>query len=95
MQTLLIASDHAGFEIKEFIKNSLETQGYTVKDYGTFSTKSMDYPDVVLVQDIPGDGNISLAYLDAGANVTYDVSSSRDNGLQAREGSQGSFHELE
>ncbi|MDR2408120.1 MAG: ribose 5-phosphate isomerase B [Bacteroidales bacterium] len=47
MQTVLMASDHAGFEIKEFIKNSLEAQGYTLKDYGTFSNESMDYPDVV------------------------------------------------
>ncbi|MDR0604326.1 MAG: RpiB/LacA/LacB family sugar-phosphate isomerase [Bacteroidales bacterium] len=47
MQIVLIASDHAGFETKEFIKNSLEIQGYTLKDYGTFSNESMDYPDVV------------------------------------------------
>jgi ribose 5-phosphate isomerase B len=47
MQTLLIAADHAGFETKEFIKKTLEAQGYTIKDYGTFSNESMDYPDVV------------------------------------------------
>ncbi|MDR1181139.1 MAG: RpiB/LacA/LacB family sugar-phosphate isomerase [Bacteroidales bacterium] len=54
MQTLLIAADHAGFETKEFIKKALEIQGYTMKDYGTFSTESMDYPDVVhpLAQEI-------------------------------------------
>ena len=47
METLLIASDHAGFETKEYIKQALEQQGYTIKDFGTFSNESMDYPDVV------------------------------------------------
>jgi ribose 5-phosphate isomerase B len=47
MDTLLIAADHAGFETKEYIKQFLEQQGYTIKDFGTFSNESMDYPDVI------------------------------------------------
>lgn len=47
MKTIPIASDHAGFELKECIKNTLEKEGYQFHDYGTFSTDSMDYPDVV------------------------------------------------
>ncbi|MBO4581976.1 MAG: ribose 5-phosphate isomerase B [Bacteroidales bacterium] len=47
MKTLLIAADHAGYETKEFIKQALEKEGYTLRDYGTFSSESMDYPDVV------------------------------------------------
>jgi ribose 5-phosphate isomerase B len=41
-----IASDHAGYEMKEFIKSFLEKDGYEIKDFGTFSSESMDYPDV-------------------------------------------------
>ncbi|MCR5554889.1 MAG: ribose 5-phosphate isomerase B [Bacteroidales bacterium] len=47
MKELLIAADHAGFETKEYIKQQLVKDGYTFKDFGTFSTESMDYPDVV------------------------------------------------
>lgn len=47
MNTLLIASDHAGYELKEYIKTTLGNEGYHFKDYGTFSADSMDYPDVV------------------------------------------------
>ena len=47
MKELLIAADHAGFETKEYIKQQLDKDGYTFKDFGTFSTESMDYPDVV------------------------------------------------
>lgn len=47
MNNIPIASDHAGFELKEYIKKTFEKEGYTFKDYGTFSTESMDYPDVI------------------------------------------------
>lgn len=40
-----LAADHAGFELKEFAKKLLIEQGYTVKDFGTYSTESTDYAD--------------------------------------------------
>jgi ribose 5-phosphate isomerase B len=46
IRTVGIASDHAGFELKAIIKAHLEKEGYSVKDFGTYSTESMDYPDV-------------------------------------------------
>jgi len=42
---LAIASDHAGFEFKKQLISFLEKQGYTIKDFGTNSTESADYPD--------------------------------------------------
>ncbi|MFW6218543.1 MAG: ribose 5-phosphate isomerase B [Bacteroidota bacterium] len=40
-----IASDHAGYLLKQAIKSFLEENGYEVKDYGTFSDERTDYPD--------------------------------------------------
>ncbi|NSL89708.1 ribose 5-phosphate isomerase B [Chitinophaga sp. Mgbs1] len=40
-----IGSDHAGFEYKEEVISYLESKGLTVKDYGTHSKDSVDYPD--------------------------------------------------
>jgi ribose 5-phosphate isomerase B len=40
-----IASDHAGFDMKEKIKAKLEAMGYEVQDLGTNSAASTDYPD--------------------------------------------------
>ncbi len=40
-----IASDHAGFELKEIVKKQLVEKGFDIKDFGTFSTESCDYPD--------------------------------------------------
>lgn len=45
MPNLLIASDHAGFELKERLEQALRERGYDVEDLGTNSEASTDYPD--------------------------------------------------
>ena len=40
-----VACDHAGFDHKESVISHLKSKGYTVTDYGCFSTDSVDYPD--------------------------------------------------
>ncbi len=47
MVTLAIGCDHAGYDLKQFIKARLHSLGYTVNDFGTFSNDSVDYPDIV------------------------------------------------
>ena len=44
-ETILIASDHGGYPLKEEVKNFLEKNGYTIVDLGTHSNDSVDYPD--------------------------------------------------
>ena len=41
-----IAADHTGYELKGQLIEYLRGQGHEVKDFGTHSTDSMDYPDV-------------------------------------------------
>ncbi len=40
-----IASDHAGFDLKETLKTWLTANNYTVEDFGTHGCASCDYPD--------------------------------------------------
>ncbi len=40
-----LGSDHAGFPIKETIREFLQNEGYPVDDLGTWSEESVDYPD--------------------------------------------------
>ncbi|MDD2602120.1 MAG: ribose 5-phosphate isomerase B [Prevotella sp.] len=40
-----LASDHAGFAMKEFVKQYLDEKGIPYHDYGTYSEESTDYPD--------------------------------------------------
>lgn len=42
---IAIGSDHAGFEYKTALQKWLSGKGYQVKDFGTFSADSVDYPD--------------------------------------------------
>ena len=42
---IAIGADHAGFEYKEILKNYIEELGYTVTDFGTHDSQSVDYPD--------------------------------------------------
>ena len=44
-QTIAIASDHGGFELKQQLVSWLKTSGYRVIDLGTDSKESVDYPD--------------------------------------------------
>lgn len=46
-EVIPIASDHAGFEMKNYIMGRLMANGYEVKDFGTYSIESVDYPDFV------------------------------------------------
>ncbi|MDR1680548.1 MAG: ribose 5-phosphate isomerase B [Prevotellaceae bacterium] len=41
-----IAADHAGVPLKAFLITWLEAQGYAVRDFGAYTTESVDYPDV-------------------------------------------------
>jgi ribose 5-phosphate isomerase B len=45
IEKIAIGADHAGFEYKELLKKWLEKNGYPVKDFGTYNTESVDYPD--------------------------------------------------
>ena len=39
------ASDHAGYELKQYLIGIMKERGYEVEDFGTHSTASCDYPD--------------------------------------------------
>ena len=46
--TIVLATDHAGFELKEVVKKSLLELGFEVKDFGAFEYESTDdYPDFI------------------------------------------------
>ena len=45
IKTVGLASDHAGFALKQFVKQYLDEHGMPYKDYGTYSEGSCDYPD--------------------------------------------------
>ena len=47
MKRIALGSDHAGYKLKEKIKQHLESKTYAVVDYGTDSEEPVDYPDYI------------------------------------------------
>lgn len=45
MKKIGLASDHAGFELKQYVKTWLEEHGLAYQDYGTYTSESCDYAD--------------------------------------------------
>ena len=45
MKKIGLCSDHAGFDMKEHVKEWLKGRGMDFVDYGTYSSESCDYPD--------------------------------------------------
>lgn len=43
--TIALASDHAGFELKQFVKTWLTMHGFDFYDFGTYTPESCDYAD--------------------------------------------------
>ncbi|MCA0152411.1 ribose 5-phosphate isomerase B [Winogradskyella vincentii] len=65
--TISIGNDHAGPEYKSAIIEHLKTKGYTIKNYGTDTTDSADYPDFVhpVASDV-NNGRVDLGILICG-----------------------------
>ena len=48
-KTIVLATDHAGFELKEHVKKFLTEKGYDIKDFGALEYDGLDdYPDFIL-----------------------------------------------
>jgi ribose 5-phosphate isomerase B len=72
---IVIASDHAGFELKEKIIDYLKGKNFSVEDLGTHSPESVDYPDYghALAEHVASkryDAGISLCGSGNGINMT-------------------------
>jgi ribose 5-phosphate isomerase B len=73
--TISIGNDHAGTDYKHAIMKHLEAKGITVKNYGTDSNDSVDYPDFVhpVAKDVESktvDLGIIICGSGNGANIT-------------------------
>lgn len=70
-----IAADHAGYRLKEHIKEYLEKKGYTINDLGTHYSKATDYPDyahplALSVESKESEFGISICGSGNGINMT-------------------------
>lgn len=79
-----IGSDHAGFELKEYVKALLQGLGHEVADVGTHSEASVDYPD--FANAACGEvlrGRAERAVLVCGSGVGMSMAANRHRGIRA------------
>ncbi|MDK2842755.1 MAG: ribose 5-phosphate isomerase [Bacteroidales bacterium] len=79
-----IGSDHAGYELKEFIKHELITKGFEIEDFGCFSNESVDYPDIIHpLASAVDEGIISRAIIICGSGIGVSMVANKYNGVRA------------
>ena len=78
-----IGSDHAGFKLKEAIKNYLTGKGYDVKDFGTNSEESVDYPDYAKLVARDVIKNNSRGILICGTGIGMSMAANKIKGIRA------------
>lgn len=82
--TYYIASDHAGIELKEFIKNLLTKNGIVVVDMGPNSKERVDYPDfakLVCEKVIQDSGSFGI--LVCGSGIGMSMAANKFDGIRA------------
>ncbi len=81
---LVIACDHAGFQLKENVKKYLAEKGHCVIDCGTDSEESCDYPVFAkaLCKEI-NDGNAELGILICGTGIGMSMAANKVKGIRA------------
>ena len=84
MTKIAIGSDHGGFNLKNTIKKHLEEKGYEVKDYGTYSTESCDYPVYAkALTDVIKAGDADLGILICGTGIGMSMAANKQEGIRA------------
>ena len=77
-ETIAIASDHGGFELKKALAEQLKKDGYDVLDLGTHSAQSVDYPDIaVLMAKAIKEGTVARGVLLCGTGIGISIAANR------------------
>ncbi len=82
--TIAVASDHAGFDLKEILKRDLQEAGLDVLDLGTNSTASVDYPDFgKAMGDAIASGKAEKGVLVCGTGIGISIAANRNPKVRA------------
>lgn len=81
---IALGADHAGFELKDQIKQHLVARGIEVQDVGTFTAESVDYPDFARkVAETVADEPDTLGVLICGTGIGMAISANKVPGIRA------------
>lgn len=81
---IAIGSDHAGFELKEKVKQLLSEKGIEAKDFGTYAEDSVDYPDFAhpVATEVEG-GEVELGIVICGSGNGINMTVNKHQGIRS------------
>jgi len=81
---IVLASDHAGFSLKEVIRHDLEERGSSACDLGVFDDTPVDYPDLALdAARAVQAGEYDRAILVCGTGIGVSIAANKVPGIRA------------
>jgi len=81
---IAIGSDHAGFSLKENLKEYLKEKGIECQDFGTYMGEVVDYPDIAFkVASAVADGNFDRGILICGTGIGMSIVANKVKGVRA------------
>ena len=83
IERIVIASDHAGFELKEIIKKYLIKNKKKIMDLGTNSKNSIDYPILAHLLSKKIDSNKKFGILVCGSGIGMSMAANRHKNIRA------------
>jgi len=83
-ETVVLASDHAGRELRGMLLAAVREAGYEAKDLGTFESVSVDYPDFARLgaEEVVG-GRARFAILVCGTGIGMSMAANKVKGIRA------------
>ena len=83
-EKIVVASDHSGFALKEKVKAHLEQRGLAVRDLGTHSLDSVDYPEFAhrLAEEVAS-GRFPRGVAVCGTGIGVSIAANRHRGVRA------------
>lgn len=86
---IAIGSDHAGFRLKEDLKNYIASLNIEVKDFGCHSEESVDYPDIAKEVALSVvNGEVDRGILICGTGIGMSISANKIKGIRAAVGNE-------
>lgn len=82
-KTVYMGSDHAGFALKETLVSALAGKGWVVKDVGTHTRESCDYPDFAHMVCTKVLETGSFGILICGTGIGMSITANRHKGIRA------------
>ena len=81
---IAIGSDHAGLSLKNELVEAIKARGHEIRDVGTFSGESVDYPDFASqVARSVGKGEVERGVLVCGTGIGMSIVANKHRGVRA------------